>query len=92
MKLSRSHATAVVSIGKSVGAKILAVQAFGETKPKMSNATIADMAQNRRVEIICVSQHEIKYLHYQVLFATHSLFFDWLRKWRSRVLWLSKSR
>ena len=55
MQLSKSRAAAVASIGKSVGAKILAVQAFGETQPKMSNATVAGMAQNRRLEIICVS-------------------------------------
>ena len=55
MQLSKSRAAAVASIGKSVGAKILAVQAFGEIQPKMSNATVAGMAQNRRVEIICVS-------------------------------------
>ena len=56
MRLSKARATAVASIGRSVGAKILAVQAFGETQPKMSNATPAGMAANRRVEIICVSK------------------------------------
>ena len=55
MRLSKARAAAVASVGKSIGAKILAVQAFGETQPKMSNATPAGMAANRRVEIICVS-------------------------------------
>ena len=56
MRLSKARATAVASIGRSVGARISAVQAFGETQPKMSNATPAGMAANRRVEIICVSK------------------------------------
>ena len=55
MRLSKLRASAVALIGRSVGEKILAVQAFGETQPKMSNATAAGMAKNRRVEIMCVS-------------------------------------
>ena len=55
MRLSKSRAIVVAAIGRSVGARILAVQAYGETQPKMSNATAAGMAENRRVEIICVT-------------------------------------
>lgn len=55
MRLSKSRAIAVAAIGRSVGARILEVQAYGETQPKMSIAGAAGMAENRRVEIVCVT-------------------------------------
>lgn len=55
LRLSNLRAQAVASIGKSSGAKILAIHGLGEGHPKVSNSTLNGMAKNRRVEIICVS-------------------------------------
>ncbi|MFD2173199.1 OmpA family protein [Rhodobacter lacus] len=54
MRLSKGRAEAVASVAQSVGAPVLAVNWYGERMPKATNATAAGMAQNRRVEVICV--------------------------------------
>ena len=54
MTLSKRRANAVASVAGAVGASVLAVNWYGERNPRATNATAAGMAQNRRVEIICV--------------------------------------
>jgi outer membrane protein OmpA-like peptidoglycan-associated protein len=54
MRLSKNRAEAVAGVAQSVGAPVLAVNWYGERMPKATNATAAGMAQNRRVEVICV--------------------------------------
>ena len=54
MNLSLRRANAVARIAQSVGARIADVRGYGERMPKASNNTSAGMAQNRRVEIICI--------------------------------------
>jgi len=55
IRLSTNRANAVASIGRSVGASIVNVSGMGERQPIATNSTIAGMAQNRRVEILCVN-------------------------------------
>ena len=54
MRLSYNRAQAVAQIGQSVGAHIADVRGYGERQPIATNGTRAGMAQNRRVEIICI--------------------------------------
>ena len=54
IKLSYRRAAAVAQVAASVGANILDVRGYGERMPKAANNTAGGMAQNRRVEIICV--------------------------------------
>ncbi|MEH6749015.1 MAG: OmpA family protein [Paracoccaceae bacterium] len=54
MSLSLRRADAVARVGQSVGANIIDVRGFGERMPRASNSTADGMAQNRRVEIICL--------------------------------------
>lgn len=54
MDLSLRRANAVARIGKAAGARINGIRGYGERQPKASNATAAGMAQNRRVEIMCI--------------------------------------
>ncbi len=53
-RLSQNRANAVARVAKSVGAAVYEVKGFGESKPRVPNDTPEHMAQNRRVEIICV--------------------------------------
>lgn len=55
MRLSYNRANAVASVAAASGARILDVRGYGERMPKAANNTAAGMAQNRRVEIICVN-------------------------------------
>ena len=54
MKLSYNRANSVARVARSVGARIAAVRGYGERMPRASNNTSSGMAQNRRVEIICI--------------------------------------
>lgn len=53
--LSNNRANAVATIGRSVGASIVEVRGMGERQPIATNSTTVGMAQNRRVEILCVN-------------------------------------
>ena len=54
MRLSLNRANAVAVVGRSAGANIVDVRGYGERQPRASNKTQAGLAQNRRVEIICI--------------------------------------
>jgi outer membrane protein OmpA-like peptidoglycan-associated protein len=54
MRLSERRANSVARVGQSVGARILDVRGYGERNPRVPNTSASNMAQNRRVEIICV--------------------------------------
>ncbi|WP_417241973.1 OmpA family protein [Celeribacter sp.] len=54
MRLSYNRANAVAKIASQTGARIADVRGYGERMPIASNGTSSGMAQNRRVEIICV--------------------------------------
>lgn len=54
MRLSYNRANAVAAVASQVGAKIIDVRGYGERVPKAANNTAGGMAQNRRVEIICI--------------------------------------
>lgn len=51
--LSERRARAVADVGRSVGAMIEREMGYGETRPRATNANVAGMARNRRVEVIC---------------------------------------
>ena len=53
--LSKNRANAVASVGRSVSASIVEVRGMGERQPIATNSTTVGMAQNRRVEILCVN-------------------------------------
>lgn len=54
LRLSYNRANAVASVAAQVGARIADVRGLGERMPRASNGTAEGMAQNRRVEIICI--------------------------------------
>lgn len=54
MRLSFNRANSVARIAAAQGANIVDVRGYGERQPAASNSTVAGMAKNRRVEIICV--------------------------------------
>lgn len=54
MRLSERRANSVAQVGRSVGARIVEVSGYGERDPRVPNTSAANMAQNRRVEIICL--------------------------------------
>ena len=54
MGLSLRRANAVARVAQASGARIADVRGYGERMPKASNNSAAGMAQNRRVEIICI--------------------------------------
>lgn len=55
LRLSQNRANSVASVGRSVGANIQEVRGYGERDPRVPNTSASNMAQNRRVEIICVN-------------------------------------
>ncbi len=54
MTLSRNRANSVARVARSVGANVVDIRGYGERDPRVPNTSAANMAQNRRVEIICV--------------------------------------
>lgn len=54
MRLSLNRANSVARVAKSTGARIADVRGYGERQPRVPNTSAANMAQNRRVEIICL--------------------------------------
>jgi len=55
MRLSNNRAGSVARVARSAGANVTEIRGYGERQPRASNSTSAGMAQNRRVEIICVN-------------------------------------
>ena len=53
MALSQHRADAVAAVARSVGAPVQAQKGFGERMPVAANDSAANMAKNRRVEIVC---------------------------------------
>ena len=58
MTLSERRAKAVAAVAQDMGARVYAVRGFGERRPIASNANAADMAKNRRVEILCLRRSD----------------------------------
>lgn len=54
MRLSYNRANSVARVANSVGARIADVRGYGERMPAQPNTSVAGMAANRRVEIICI--------------------------------------
>ncbi|UWR32625.1 OmpA family protein [Sulfitobacter sp. W027] len=54
MRLSYNRANAVAHVANQVGARIADVRGYGERMPAAPNNSAANMAKNRRVEIICI--------------------------------------
>lgn len=54
MGLSLRRANAVAGVAQSMGANVIDIRGFGERMPRATNSTADGMAQNRRVEIICL--------------------------------------
>lgn len=54
MRLSKQRARAVAHVAQQAGARVYSVRGFGEGRPTASNASAAGMAENRRVEILCL--------------------------------------
>lgn len=54
MRLSINRANAVAAVAAQSGARIADVRGYGERMPAAPNGSAAGMAQNRRVEIICI--------------------------------------
>lgn len=54
MALSERRARAVAEVARQAGARVYSVRGFGESRPIASNANAAGMAENRRVEILCL--------------------------------------
>ena len=54
IRLSERRANAVAQVGRSVGARIADVRAYGERDPAVPNTSASNMAKNRRVEIYCL--------------------------------------
>ena len=54
MRLSYNCANSVAHVANQVGARIADVRGYGERMPAVPNNSAANMAKNRRVEIICI--------------------------------------
>ncbi|WP_299351981.1 OmpA family protein [uncultured Shimia sp.] len=54
MRLSYNRANEVAKVARSTGARVIDVRGYGERMPRASNRSASGMAENRRVEIICI--------------------------------------
>jgi len=54
MRLSYNRANSVAAVARSAGARVIDVRGYGERHPRAKNTSAEGMAQNRRVEILCV--------------------------------------
>jgi outer membrane protein OmpA-like peptidoglycan-associated protein len=54
MRLSFNRANAVAAVAQASGARIADIRGYGERMPAAANNSAGGMAQNRRVEIICI--------------------------------------
>ncbi|SFE02347.1 Outer membrane protein OmpA [Sulfitobacter brevis] len=54
MRLSYNRANSVAAVAAATGARIADVRGYGERMPAVANSSAANMAKNRRVEIICI--------------------------------------
>ncbi|WP_293574437.1 OmpA family protein [Phaeobacter sp.] len=54
MRLSQRRANSVAKVGEAAGVRILEARGYGERDPRVPNTSASNMAQNRRVEIICL--------------------------------------
>lgn len=54
-QLSVNRARSVARVAASLGARVDDIKGMGESQPRASNASRQGMAQNRRVEIMCVN-------------------------------------
>ncbi len=54
MRLSQNRANAVAKVARDSGVRVADVRGYGERQPRATNSTAAGMAENRRVEIICL--------------------------------------
>ena len=54
MNLSENRARTVANVAIASGGRVATVRGFGPMNPVASNDTAAGMAQNRRVEVLCV--------------------------------------
>jgi hypothetical protein len=52
-RLTQAQAAAVAAVAKASGAQVTSVVGGGARYPKVSNASAAGMAANRRVEVVC---------------------------------------
>lgn len=55
LRLSTNRANSVAKVARGTGANVLETRGYGERDPRVPNTSAANMAQNRRVEIICVN-------------------------------------
>jgi outer membrane protein OmpA-like peptidoglycan-associated protein len=58
MALSQRRANAVARVAQSVGARLAAVNGYGERIPVATNATAEGRQKNRRVEVVCFREIE----------------------------------
>lgn len=54
LTLSERRASSVAKVARSAGVAVQEVRGYGERQPRVANTSAENMAQNRRVEIICV--------------------------------------
>lgn len=53
LRLGKRRAAAVARVARAAGARVAAVRSYGESYPVATNASVAGLQANRRVEIVC---------------------------------------